>query len=83
LTAKKNEIETTVIEVVARLFDVSHDQARVLERGSEDKWTSLMHVELFFALEERFGIRISDDEIAFAESTSDLIDVASRSLGEK
>lgn len=72
------EIEDGVKDVLSRLFSVSKNEVVSITREVEPKWTSLMHVEIFFALEEHFNIRISEDEMAFAESVADLIDIVRR-----
>lgn len=39
-----------------------------------------MHIEIFFALEEEFGVRFEEDSMAFADSRSDLVDVVEDAL---
>jgi acyl carrier protein len=33
-------------------------------RGEVEKWDSLVHMEIVFMLEDAFGVRFSEDEIA-------------------
>lgn len=79
MSTSDREIADGVENVVSRLFSVGRSEVTSITREMEPKWTSLMHVELFFALEEQFNIRISEDEMAFAESVADLIEVVRRS----
>lgn len=79
MSTSDREIADGVENVVSRLFSVGRSEVTSITRELEPKWTSLMHVELFFALEEQFNIRISEDEMAFAESAADLIEVVRRS----
>ncbi len=43
-------------------------------------WSSLMHIEIFFALEEEFDVRFDEDSMAFAESRDDLVDTVFSAL---
>jgi len=43
-------------------------------------WTSLIHIEIFFVLEEEFDIRFDEDSMAFAESRNDLVDAVIEAL---
>lgn len=79
MSTSDREIADGVENLVSRLFSVGRSEVTSITREMEPKWTSLMHVELFFALEEQFNIRISEDEMAFAESVADLIEVVRRS----
>lgn len=79
MNTSDQEIEDGVKDVFSRLFSVSKNEVVSITREKEDKWTSLMHVELFFALEEHFNIRIGEDEMAFAETVADLVEVVRRS----
>lgn len=79
MSTSDREIEEGVEDVFSRMFSVSRNEVSSITREVEPRWTSLMHVELFFALEEQFNIRISEDEMAFAESVADLVEVVRRS----
>ena len=39
-----------------------------------------MHIEIFFALEEETGIRLSEDDMAFSESRNELVEAVLKAL---
>jgi acyl carrier protein len=44
-----------------------------LMRDSEPSWDSLKHVELIFMLEDRFGVRFSEEEMAALRSSDEIV----------
>jgi len=42
-------------------------------RDSESSWDSLKHVELIFMLEERFGLKFSEEEMAEFRSSDEIV----------
>ena len=70
----KSEIEAKVDEVLTRLLHISAEDASAAARERTPSWSSLMHIEIFFALEEEFGVRFDDDAMAFSDTRDDLID---------
>lgn len=59
---------------------MSVDNATTCSRETVANWTSLMHIEIFFALEEEFGVRFEEDTMAFADTRSDLVDAVEEAL---
>jgi acyl carrier protein len=46
-----------------------------ITRDSEATWDSLKHVELIFMLEDRFGVRFSEEEMAALRSSDEILRV--------
>jgi acyl carrier protein len=59
-----NMVEDRIKNVMAAVFEIPADQ--ITEDSSQDTielWDSLKHMNLVVALEEEFGIELTDDEI--------------------
>ncbi len=44
-------------------------------RGEVEAWDSLAHIEIAFLLEERFGVRFTEEEIAHMGSEADIAEL--------
>lgn len=42
-------------------------------RAAEPDWDSMKHIELMFLLEDHFGVRFSEDEMAEMEDTEGIL----------
>ncbi len=69
--------QTDTVLLVREIFQAVLGRQIVPEedvsRANEPKWDSLKHVELMFALEERFDIEFSERELEELESMSRII----------
>lgn len=77
-----SEIEAAIDRILVTLLQLSPEETATSNRGSVARWTSLMHIEIFFALEEEFGVRFEEDSMAFAESRDDLVDAVVEALNQ-
>ena len=77
----RDDVQRIVDEVLVQVLAVPADSVSTLTRDGAEPWTSLAHVEIFFSLEEELGIKLSDDDMAFAESRDDLIEFSAAQLG--
>ena len=68
------EIELVVDNILMKLIQVNAADVGLAARDKTPGWSSLIQIEIFFALEEEFGIRFDDDAMAFAESRNDLVE---------
>jgi acyl carrier protein len=68
------EIEAAVDNILMKLIQVSAADVALAAREKTPGWSSLMHIEIFFSLEEEFGVRFDDDAMAFAESRNELVE---------
>lgn len=69
----RDDVERIIDKVLATLVPASANSPAIASREVTPGWNSLMHIEIFFALEEEFGIRFDDDAMAFAETRDDLV----------
>jgi acyl carrier protein len=60
-----SDIESRVRTVIARLFNLSAEQAQGdLRMGNPPAWDSIGHMELLVAIEKEFGVRFPTHRIA-------------------
>ena len=52
-----------VRRILALALRIPADKYRRLDRETVPEWDSLKHIEIVFALEDRFGVEFSDAEI--------------------
>jgi acyl carrier protein len=72
-----------VAGVVSQVFDVP--AASLTERSSSETieaWTSLTHMNLVLALEDEFGVRLSDAEILEMTDLRAVMDTLARALSK-
>ena len=74
------DVEAIVDKVLGTVLRIDAGAVPSARRGETAGWSSLMHVEVFFALEEEFGVRFPEDDMAFAESRDDLVDTVCSAL---
>ncbi len=68
-------VEQTVKEVLAQQLNIDVNTIKLESRLSEDLGLdSFGAVEMAFALEEKFGLKISDDAIYTAKIVKDIVD---------
>ena len=75
-------IEERVVEIVMEQLDVTKEEC-VLEASFMDDLgaDSLDIVELIMAMEENFGVEISDDELTKIRTIQDVIDFIKKKRG--
>ena len=78
----RSEIESIVDDVLVKLLHIDAAETHDASREKTAKWSSLMHIEIFFALEEQFDVRFDDDAIAFAEDRDDLVSMIQAAIAE-
>jgi acyl carrier protein len=76
----REEIELAVDNILVKLLEVESGGVALAARENTTSWSSLVHIEVFFALEEEFDLRFADDEMAFAESRNDLVEIVLAAL---
>jgi len=72
------DIEPKVRELIALVLDKKFPAGQPVTRAREPKWDSLKHVELIFALEDAFGVRFSEQDMAGLDSIEAIIAVLGR-----
>jgi acyl carrier protein len=71
----------SVREIMAAVFGI---KAASIDAGASaetiEAWDSLQHLNLILALEERFGIQLSVDEITSVNNYASIVSLVSRHL---
>jgi acyl carrier protein len=62
----RQEIEKLLVEVLSVVL--AHPVNASVTRAEDKAWDSLKHIEIVFAVEDRFKVRFTEDEIAESES---------------
>ncbi len=70
----RDEMKTGVLEIMERVLQKRFPPGADVHRETEGRWDSLRHIELIFALEEKFGIRFDEEEMPVLNSLSILTD---------
>jgi len=75
-------IEDRVVEIVVEQLDVTKDECAPEASFMDDLGAdSLDIVELIMAMEENFGVEISDDELVQIKTIQDVIDFIKKKRG--
>ncbi len=72
-------MEAELLQLIAATFSIPVESLS-LESNSEntEKWDSLAHMNLIFAVEDKFGVEISDDELPESMSVAKLLEIIQR-----
>ena len=75
-TTESHSIEATLLEVIAQTLSIPVENISI-DSSSDNtaKWDSLAHMNLIFAIEDSFGIQISDDDLPNSTSVRKLIEI--------
>lgn len=73
------EIQAAVAELLSISVGRQIAHAESVTRNSETAWDSLRHIELILMLEEHFGVRFSEEEMAALHSSDEIV----RAIEEK
>ena len=76
----RSEVEVIVDRILSTILQIDSTSLSGSAREVTPSWTSLIHIEIFFVLEEEFDIRFDEDSMAFAESRNDLVDAIIEAL---
>ena len=74
----RDDTEARIRRLIAMVLqnDLPGDVPLARDRVAE--WDSLKHVEILFALEDEFGVRFDEDELARLDSLESLTDSVER-----
>ena len=74
MTTTKNSIEEQIFEIICEQLDVKSEDLSNDKKFTDDLGAdSLAIVELVLALEEKFGIKIPDDEVDNIKTVGDAV----------
>lgn len=68
MTAAAADLEREVADLVRLVLKLPDATDASLDRRGLDAWDSLKHMELVFALEDRYGVEFAEDEFAALDS---------------
>ena len=68
----RTDIERELTELCGAIL--GHPVDRTLTRAGEDTWDSLKHMQIIFAVEEKFSVRFTEEEIPQMDSVARFAD---------
>jgi acyl carrier protein len=74
------EIESDVRELLLRMLRLADDAHRDIARERIDQWDSLKHMEIVFALEDRYDVRFDESEFSELDSPAAIARAVRRHL---
>ena len=63
-----SEIESQLIEVLSTVL--GQPVSATASRANEPGWDSLKHIQIVFAVEEKFGVQFTEEEIPLLDSVA-------------
>ena len=64
-----------IFEIVAQVMNIPIDSVNEeLSMDMLEKWDSLHHIKLILAIEERFGIQFTDNDIVSIDSVKSILE---------
>lgn len=76
----QNEMESMLVETFSLVMKQPYGLHEEVVRKQESAWTSLKHIELILALEEKFDLRFTEDEMVELKSLSAIRTIVSKHL---
>ena len=74
-------LESDVRALVATVLKLPATPDAPIARNACAAWDSLKHVEIVFALEDRFNVQFDEDEFPRMDSTNAIADMVAARLG--
>ena len=68
MTEVMQDFEGDIRDLVLRFLRLPQSTAFELSRGTVPQWDSLKHMEIVFALEDRYGVQFDESEFAALDS---------------
>ena len=69
----RTQIQSAVAELLTITLGRQITQNESVSRDSESNWDSLRHIELILMLEEHFGVRFSEEEMAALRDSDEIV----------
>jgi FkbH-like protein len=70
-----------VAAIIAHALHIPVEEAGGVWRGDHGDWNSLRHIEIVFAVEEKFGVQFGEDEIAALNDAESICSALERACG--
>jgi acyl carrier protein len=74
----RDGVEGRIRQIMAVVFERPVAAGETIAFGTEPAWDSLRHVELIFSIEDEFGIRFEEAELADLTSLHALTEAVAR-----
>jgi len=75
-------MDTRLQRIFVEILGIPADRVHSgMSTDSEEEWDSLRHMNLIFAIEDEFGVRFGDDEIARLTSVEKIEQSLAQKLG--
>ena len=68
MTSATGTLEGEIRELLVMILKLPEPESTELVRSSVPQWDSLKHMEVVFALEDRYGVRFDESEFAALNS---------------
>ncbi len=69
----RNLLEEKVQSIVLTVLRIPATVGAGLRRENTHEWDSLKHVEIIFAVEDEFGVRFSEGELAMLDGVASIV----------
>jgi acyl carrier protein len=81
-TTKKAEIMDILTGIIREVFDDDSLMAREeMTAADVEKWDSLSHIDLIFAVEHRFSVKLTTREITSLKNVGELAELVQKKFG--
>ncbi|MFZ2446299.1 MAG: acyl carrier protein [Syntrophobacteraceae bacterium] len=70
----RDKIHAVVLETFSTVLKKPFTPGAEVVRENEAAWDSLKHMEIIFALEEKFGVRFTEEEMVELKSASGIVE---------
>jgi acyl carrier protein len=75
-----HDIQSDVRELIQTVLGIPRSSQTELLRSDTDEWDSLKHMEIVFALEDRFSVTFDESEFAALNSPAAIAEILERHL---
>lgn len=65
-------LDSTIADILSSVLGRPVAPGEAVTRETEERWDSLKHIEIIFALEAALGVRFTEEDIAAIHSAQDL-----------
>tara|TARA_Y100001970_G_C14241473_1_gene865154 strand:+ start:722 stop:979 length:258 start_codon:yes stop_codon:yes gene_type:complete len=78
----KEKIKENVIQIASEVFLINQENIKInASKENQSEWDSLAHLKLMIAIESKFSIKFSTDEILEINSLDDVTEIITSKNG--
>jgi acyl carrier protein len=74
-------LDKKLTKIFIKIFKKKNIQS--LKRINEEKWDSLLHVNLMLAIESEFNVKFKSEQIEYLNSFKTILSIIKKNLNEK